>query len=150
DAQGFVTARVADVWQHDATQKALNMMKGQAGGIDPIAEVQNATGLTPSDVERVSLVFQHLDTSNPDRTTAWIIVLTANPYDPNPTPGKLTNAKEAKHEGKTYPLGQPPFGPAARPGMPAPPRKDLAIYLAGPRVLVYSDDAGMKNCLSAQ
>jgi hypothetical protein len=35
-------------------------------------------------------------------------------------------------------------------GMPAPPSKELmAIHFAGPRVLVYSNEEGMKRCLTA-
>jgi hypothetical protein len=150
DAQGFMTVRIADTWKLESTQKAMNQMKAQMGGFDPFGQMQTLTGLTPSEVERVSIVLQDFD-----QKSWWVVVQTVKPYDRQAILGKFSSSREAKHEGKSYHVGQlgsaggpRPMGAMGFPGG-ALSLSDAAVHLAGSRVLVYSDDNGMKRCLTA-
>jgi hypothetical protein len=162
DAQGFVTFRVADVWKQNAWQKMLTATRRMGGAQDPFSEVQQLSGIIATDVERITVVFQDLDQAKP---TVWFVVRTLKPYDRKTILSKLTSAKEVKHEGKSYHLGQisrgpsgpPPIpgmkgGPPGLPGGPgggAPAGEETAIYPAGSHVLVYSNEEGIKKCMTA-
>ncbi len=147
DAQGFATLRVADLWKLSSVQKSMNMVRMQQGGEDPLMTMDQQLGLRPEEVERASFVMKDMD-----QKQAWFVVLTLKPYDKKKVLGKLTSAREVKHEGKTFQVGRavsaaiPPQGMG---GMPPPPvSSETAIYFAGSRVLIMSDEAGMRQCLT--
>jgi hypothetical protein len=171
DAGGFVTIRVADMWKLDSTQKMLTAMRMRLPGTDPFLDIQHASGLAANDVERLTIVFQDIDQPTP---TTWYVVQTLKPYDMKTIRDTLNNPKEVKHEGRTYFLGPsrssssrvppappgrgpgrgpggggPPMPPGGVPGMPGESSSESAICFAGQRVLIYSNDAGMRRCLTA-
>jgi hypothetical protein len=148
DAELFAVARVAEVLKLGDAQQGLNALRAQPN--NPLAQMQNATGLTPADVDRVWGVVQSFQEKE-----GWFVVRTLKPYDRNLLLSKLQNVREVKHAGKSYHAGRPaaaaapmPAGPP-RPAMPAPRQEELALFFAGPQVLAVSDEKGMKRCLTA-
>jgi hypothetical protein len=155
DAQGFTTVRMADLWKLDTTQRFMRFLGMQAGGNDPISELQRNVGLAAADIERLSLVNQDFE---PD--VSWMVILTIKPYDRKAILANFSNVKEVKHEGKTYHLGK--IHSAEGAFIPAPPgmgppgffrgapgsSQEAAIFFASPRVMIRADDNGMQRCLA--
>jgi hypothetical protein len=99
NAAGFVTLRMADAWDGDTVQAALQLSPETAG---LTAQARKTFGLAPRDVERLSLVVTDYDAKE-----ALLIVLTARPFDKDVLLAKFEGfagrkLTEGKHNGKTY------------------------------------------------
>jgi hypothetical protein len=131
DAQGFVTMRLAELWQHKSMQESLKQAKEQGQmPFDPVERMREATGLVPTDVERATLVV-----ADAEKEGVWIVGATVRPYDRATVMSKLPDAIEKKYQGKTYHLGK------------IDKQHDVAVYFVGPRVLVLGPEEGIKRCL---
>jgi hypothetical protein len=132
NAQGFVTVRVADVWKHDATQKALQQLKQQMPEMpDAAAEMEKETGLTPADVERASFVFQ--DAQN---EVMWGIVLLSKPIDKAKILEKIGNPAETKQ-------GKGSYYRSTKGG-------NLALSFVTDKLILAGPEAGVKFALDYQ
>src|SRR5262249_31054703 len=76
DAELFAVARVGEVLKLGNAQQGLNMLQAQPN--NPVAQMQNATGLSPADVDRVWGVVQSFQ-----QEEGWVVVRTLKPYDRN-------------------------------------------------------------------
>jgi hypothetical protein len=74
DATGFVSLRVADVWNTEAVKKLLEKLPPDAKSTTD--QVEKATGLSLADIERVTVVWRDFK-DKPD----YVVVATAKPYD---------------------------------------------------------------------
>jgi hypothetical protein len=158
DAQGVVMFRPADTWKLDVWKKLTNSMRFMIqGGEDPVNQIERQLSLELTEIERLWIVVQDIDQPNP---THWTVVRTLKPYDRKAILARLANQKEVKHEGKTFYLGNFPT-----PGIPGPPpgmggpggpppgmrggaNEESAVYPAGSHVIIYSNDVGMRRCLT--
>lgn len=133
DAQGFVTLRVADVWKLDATQRSWQNLKKQGllMGEDPLALLEKQTGLTPADIDRVTVAVV-----DGEKTILWVILATNKPYDRDKVLKAETNPQEVKHEGRSYFAGQSMGGTRT------------AYHFADKQLLVLGPEDGVKRCLT--
>ncbi len=145
DADAFVTLRPADVWKLDFSQRMLPVLRARAGGKDVIRTMETELGLTPLDVERFSVVYQDVRPDPNHKPTWWLVLRTLKPYDRTKIAGRHASPKKITHEGKTFQLGKVYNDPANKAGG----MEDEAVYFAGSRVLILSDETGMKSCLTA-
>jgi hypothetical protein len=153
NAQGFVSLRVADAWKLDLTQKQIRELRDKGllkDDDDPAKEVEKKTGLTPAEVERVTVVFNDANLST--EKNLWVIVKTVKSYDKKKLQDKLKNSREKTHEGKAYfvgTLGDATVTPKSGIGKKSGPAEDQdAVYFASSKVVVYGPEAGIKSCLS--
>jgi hypothetical protein len=131
NAQGFLTLRPADLWKFEEIRDSLKKARELDNkAVDPIALLEKDTGFVPADLERLTVVLPESD--DPE---TWVILRTIAPYDPNELIGRLSSRTEVKWGGKTFHLGR------------AKTNRRIALYLAGPRVVVAATEAGMKACL---
>lgn len=128
-AQALAVARVADLWQRPATQKAL-ADRQKSDRRDLAAELEAAFGLSPGEVERLSLVLL-----NADESLGYGVVRTRQPYDGPKVLARLTGAAEKTHQGVSYYAG------AAADGRPA------AVCFAGRRVLIAGEEPGVRRAI---
>jgi hypothetical protein len=132
DAQGFVTARLADVWKVPAVREGFaNVRRANAGGLDPVEEMERLTGLRPEEVERVSSVA--VDAGG---RVGWAVVRTVQPYDRRKVLARLHDSREHVAEGRSYYAGMVKGGGT------------LAVHFVGSRVLVFGPEEGVKRCLA--
>jgi hypothetical protein len=151
---GFISIRLADLWGADPTKRAVAALPPEAGNLS--VEMEKSTGLTPSDIERVTLVFPEDSSSSASADSLWAIVTTVKPYDRSKLLGKLNSPKQEKHEGRTYHAflpdkGAQPGGMPGPGGMPRPGASALrtALYFHDSRTLVVGPEAGVKKALAA-
>jgi hypothetical protein len=113
DALGFVSVRVADIWNSDVGQAAQLFIPNQSEYQKAVDKV----GLTPADVERVTAVI-----TTPEPESLFAVVATSKPFDAKKImsllPGPL---QEETYQGKTFYH-----------------RADGAIYFPSDRVLVIA------------
>lgn len=130
DGQGFVSVRLADVWKTDAVRNAVAAARqAQPGMPDPVAEMQEAVGMTPEEIERITVVIQ---LTGPEQT--WVVVETVTPYDQAKVRGKLANPTDGTHEGKKYVVGNLK-------------QSRTAVHFAGPRMLVVGEEPAVRRAL---
>jgi hypothetical protein len=97
DAQVFVTARIGDLWKSKVAQDILQKVN-QAGGANPVKEMEDAMGITPEDITRGTMVVQDTKTE-----TFWAIMSTSKPFDRKKLEDKLKlNGTEHKHQNRAY------------------------------------------------
>jgi hypothetical protein len=147
DAQALATIRLGELIQFDGYR---NLTQTQMRS--PLNEAILKIGLSPLDVERFTFVGQDLENN-----VGWVVITTTKPYDQKALLEKLSNVSTAKHEGKTYHVGQIPG--AAVKGLPAPGGGDRnpdnvrmghtttqVLFFAAPNLLVVTnDEASMKR-----
>lgn len=99
DAQGFVSVRVADIWNSPLGQEAQKKMKKSMPGKDPNEEIVKEMGILPADIERLTFV-----AVDAQKEVMWIIVATNKPYDKDKIlkSGNYPNPTEAKAGDRTY------------------------------------------------
>ncbi len=97
DAQVFAVVQVKDVWKQPLVQEAMRQAK-QKSGKDLAAEFEKESGLSPSEIERVT--YAALDT-NMDRW--WVVITSTKAIDKAQSIEKMKlNPAELTHQGKTY------------------------------------------------
>jgi hypothetical protein len=95
DALGFVSVRVADIWNQPEVKQAQMLIGMMAPAL---AEAEKATGMTLGDLERFTVVFPTQDTSN-----AFAIVAASKPYDQQKILATFfPQAQPRSAEGKSY------------------------------------------------
>src|SRR5262249_13547209 len=95
DAQGFVSVRVADLWNTDLAKQTLAKVKKEGSYPDPVEEMEKKTGLKPTDIERGTLVFQ--DTEN-----MWVVIETVAAYDQEKVRKKIDGAEDITYKDRKY------------------------------------------------
>jgi hypothetical protein len=132
NAPGFLSTRLADLWNAPATHKALKKAReNDPGREDPAIQMERETGLTPEDVERLTAVDIDLD-----RRLGWVIVRTLKPYDSRKILTKLHDRREVAYKkGQVYHVGTTAENQTA------------AIHFVGTRVLVAGSEEGVQRCL---
>ena len=79
DGFGFVSVRVADLWQSDAAKGLRDLLGKQEGR--PLEQFEKRFGVKLSDIERVTLLFPSVP-AHPERMGPPLVVVTAaKPYD---------------------------------------------------------------------
>lgn len=76
DALGFVSVRVADLWNSDPVKQVRSQLPPDM--LQPVKEFEKNVGLSPADVERITVVL--LAPPN-EIETPLVMVVTAKPYD---------------------------------------------------------------------
>jgi hypothetical protein len=133
DAQGFVTLRAADVWKLDLTQKLIKQAPIPGGG-DPAAILEQAAGVRPEDVERVTLVMMDLQ-----QQPSFAIVAGTKAFSKQTILDKLSKgsgvaAKDAEHKGKKYQTTGP----------------GTALYFVDDKTLVIGEEKNVQRCIDHQ
>jgi hypothetical protein len=131
DAAGFLSVRVADLW-NDGSAATLRKMakenKELAGGLE---EMQKATGLTPADVTRLVLVVP-----TPGGRGELGVVLTARPYDRAKLLALLgPDANEKKAQGRAFHVSE---------------KKNNALYFATEQAFVFGVPERVEAVVAAQ
>jgi hypothetical protein len=145
DADAFATFRPADVWKLEFSQRVLPLLRARSGGKDVMGTMEKELGLTPQDVERFSVVYQDLRPDPNHKPIWWIVMRTLKPYDRSKIVSRHASPRTITHEGRTFNIGKVYNDPANQ----AAGMEDEAVYFAGSRVLIMSDETGMKRCLTA-
>jgi hypothetical protein len=132
DAQGFAVLRVADLWKTAVVQDLV-----KAGGKeirDALTEMEKKLGVTPADLERVTLVVKD---SSGEELSMWIAGTSGKPWDLKTLrEGVGTPLEEKKHGNITY------FTAGAGKG---------ALYLPSPRTAVIAnDEKTLLACIAQQ
>jgi hypothetical protein len=97
DAPGFVTARVAELWQSAGAKDFRQMLAKQE--TDFLKDMERHTGLRIEQLERVTLILPDLRS----REGPAVIVTTSKPMDRAKTVAALLpKNEEKKHQGKSY------------------------------------------------
>ncbi len=140
NAVGFVMVRLADVLRLEQVQKQLaESLKDAPPGSDPLTQVQQATGSSLSDIDRVTVVLQ--DTQQ-GLNGIWVLVSATKPFDQARLTAAVFKGQQSQkvpYGGKTMEVeaGQGPnmqFGPGpggrpmgGPPGMPmgGPPGRPM-------------------------
>jgi hypothetical protein len=123
DAQAFATVRVADLLETPFGKKTLDSLGAKAGAV--LGDVEHETGLTPRDIDRLTLLVLNLDAK-----VYAAIVQTRKPYDRAKVLKPERNPREAEYAGrKYYQLGGD------------------AIYFHTDRVVVFGTEEGVKRAL---
>jgi hypothetical protein len=134
-AQGFVTLKVAEVWNLDVTQKFYKQIRAENPLLEEgVRAVEGFTGLGLGDIERVSAVV-----TDADKQIGWGVAATRKPYDRKKILAQLKGAREARHEDKTYHVLA---------GMGDRPGQEMAVYFVNDRIAVAGPQDGLKRCLS--
>src|SRR5262249_47996772 len=133
DAQGFVTLRAADVWKLALTQKLVKQAPIPGGG-DPAAMLEQAAGVRPEDVERVTLVMMDLK-----EQPSFAIVAGTKAFSKPTILDKLSKgsgvaAKDAEHKGKKYQTTGP----------------GTALYFVDDKTLVIGEEKNVQRCIDHQ
>lgn len=126
DATGFATVRVAEVAKSPVGKQILESLKKDPK--NPLAEVEEMSGLKPEDVERATMVFA--DAKDPD--LSWAIISTAKAYDKDKIIKAAKTAEEKEHQGKKY--------HTTKGGEPA-------LLFISDKVFVMGTEKGVKKCL---
>jgi hypothetical protein len=151
DAQAFISIRVADAWKLDSTRKQWEKLqiKGESGQ-DFWKDMENDTGLTPSDWERFTVVVQ-----DGEKEEVWFVMKGNRAYDKGRIQRGLRNSRTVKHEGQSYLVGmagkessRPAVGPPGMMGGGGLKSKETAFYFASRRVLVAGTEPGIKRLLT--
>jgi hypothetical protein len=122
NAVAVVSVRVADVWDSELGKQA----RRQLGQFVPVAQMEQQFGMTPADIERVTVVFPSADPE-----AAWAVVTASKPIDQAKIKQQvLRGGRELDVKGKSY---------TASP--------TLAIYYASPQVAVAGSPAGIRQFL---
>jgi hypothetical protein len=128
DAQVVATVRSAELYGMPAARDALEKArKSNPKQIDPAARLERDVGLKPDEVDLLHAVVR-----DADRKTAWVVAKTLQPLDREKILGKVAGHKAAYHAKRRYYLGKTGEG------------DPIAVHFAGPKVLVVSNEAGMK------
>jgi hypothetical protein len=130
DAAGFVRGRVAAIWQVEDARKMIEQARKVKPSEDPVAWLENNTGLRPDDLDRLTAVF-----ADPDKHEVWFAVRTVKPYDRDALLGRLRDVGKEHYEGTPYFAGETKDG------------KVLGVYFAGKHVLVAGPEPGLRRCL---
>src|SRR5262249_55794151 len=100
NAEVFVMLRTGDMWNAELVKKGLaEVLKEVQPGTDPVAQMQQATGLTPTDVERVTILMTDVQ-----KEIGWVLVSATKPFDrPKMTAVifKGQQPQKVQHAGKT-------------------------------------------------
>lgn len=117
DAPAFVSFRLADIWNNEKLRATFppDMHKS-------ISDLEVMTGISPTQVERVTVVFRDLPQARP----AYFIVLTNKPFDGKDLADKMKLTQKREYAGGTYYRG-------AIPGEGA-----LLLHAASDRVLIFA------------
>ncbi len=130
NARGFVSVRVADLWNTPAAKKAVaEARKADPKSEAPAGRLEDEIGLLPREIERISLVCS-------DEGLVWAVARTAAPYDGRKVLSRLKGATRRDHQGKQYHAGTDRRG------------REVAVWPAGPRVLVAGPEAAVKRCIA--
>jgi hypothetical protein len=131
NAQGFVSTRLAELWNSPAAQKGLKDARQRDPSAPDFAEkMDREIGIRHEEVERLTIVGV-----DADRQLGWIIARTLTPYSREKVLSRLKDGREQVHQGQRYFVGTGPEG------------KLLAIHFVGSRVLVAGNEEGVKRCL---
>ncbi len=130
NAQGFTSVRVAELWAMPAVRGAID----EARAADPtqpdlVTELDRLTGLKPEEIERLHAVGLDLDSR-----LAWLVVRSVEPLDRQKMLARLKGRTVHLHQGRRFHVGKLEDD-------------EVAYHLAGPNVLVVSNQEGMKRCL---
>ncbi len=135
DAQGFAMVRVADLWNAELAQKGLKeALKSAPPGTDPLAEMQKEIGLTPPDVERITVV-----AIDAQQKMGWGLATGTKPFDREKllsTWFKGNQPEKATHAGKTLHV------------VPTPDLGRMAICFVHDTLLLAGPEEGVKRCLN--
>jgi hypothetical protein len=151
DAQLFVTVRVADVWQLEATQRLYRKYKAETGQ-DFVEEMRKKANLDMDDIEKMTMVFMDLEGVDKNKEL-WVIVTLKKRYDRKKVLEDFVSPREVSYEGRSYHVGRlrdtsptPPPGLAGmRPAGPQPDKEELAVFFASRKVLVFGPEPGIKR-----
>jgi hypothetical protein len=128
DAQVVATVRSAELYRMPAARDALEKARQRnPKQIDPAARLERDVGLKPDEVDLLHAVVR-----DADRRTAWVVAKTLQPLDREKVLGKVAGHKPAYHAKRRYYLGKTGEG------------DPIAVHFAGPKVLVVSNEVGMK------
>jgi hypothetical protein len=122
DALGFVSVRVADLWNSDAGKKIQEALPPQFVK----EEIEDKLGLAPGDIERATFVMP-----TQDEKTFWAVVLATKDFNKDKMVKSFgSDTKEEKAGDKTY------YVSAAG---------KRAFHLAGPKLLILGEPDAVKN-----
>jgi DNA-directed RNA polymerase subunit RPC12/RpoP len=125
DAQGFFTLRPADVLKTELGKKAWEAINQKGAG--ELKQIQEKSGLTPHDLERVTGVFTDVE-----RQVGWFIVNTSKPYDKSKVLAALDNPQEKTHENRPYHFSV---------------KQDMGVFFVNDRQMVWGQEEGLRRCL---
>jgi hypothetical protein len=133
DGEGVVSFRASHLWRTPGFKDGFLMgARMQPGAPDPVAKLQESTGLTPEEIDRVTVV---LKTSTGGDGT-WVIVETTGSIDQAKIKGKFQNPTDANHQNKTYTAG----------GMQGSVHR-MAVYFATAKMAVFGSEGAVKMAL---
>jgi hypothetical protein len=128
NAQVVGTIRSAELYKLQAARDALEQSrKRDPKWVDPAAQLERDVNLKPDEVELL-----HVVSPDVDLQLAWVVARTVKPIDREKVLSKINGKTEKYEEGRRYYLGKNPVG------------DEIAVHVAGPNVLVVSDEAGVK------
>jgi hypothetical protein len=132
DAQWFAHIRVADILNTDVGRKFLADIRSAPGG-DPFAQMREATGLEPTDIDRFTFAAYDME-----KEEGWGIAVFKKPVDRTKLYSSVKGAKkeEVTYAGKKYDLLT---------GGHADER--VAVYWLNDRTAVGGPEPGVKRCL---
>lgn len=101
DSAAFISVRGEDVWKNETVQKVIKEFPGSDNWEKDCEEL---LGLKPADVERVTLVFPHIETGEKSQQF-WTILLTKKPLDQEKFKKQMSATNEEKVKEKKYYTG---------------------------------------------